>query len=104
MMTRSVTMDRTVGAALLAAFIAFAAVAGFGVFLGFDTTGSIVAGLVLGLLSGLLLWGASRRAETFHEPTPPSPRFPGPPDHADGTPADPADPAHETDASEADER
>jgi hypothetical protein len=93
-------MDRTLGAALLAAFIAFAAVAGSGVFLGFGTTGPIVAGVVLGLLSGLLLWGASRRAETFHEPTPPSPRFPGPPDHADGTPADPADPAHETDADE----
>lgn len=94
-------MDRTLGAALLAALITFAAIAGFGVFLGFDATGSVVSGLVLGLLAGLLLWGASRRAETFHEPTPPSPRFPGPPDHADGTPADPNDPAHETDADDA---
>jgi hypothetical protein len=93
-------MDRTLGAALLATFITFATVAGTGVFLGLGTTGPIVAGVLLGLLAGLLLWGASRRAETFHEPTPPSPRFPGPPDHADGTPADPADPAHETDADE----
>lgn len=61
-------MDRTARAALLAALVAFAAVAGFGVFLGFDPVGSIVAGLVLALLAALLLWGAARRAETFHEP------------------------------------
>lgn len=97
-------MDRTVGAALLAAFITFAAVAGTGVFLGMGVTGPVVAGLVLGALAGLLLWGASRRAETFHGPTPPSPRFPGPPDHPDGTPADPVDIAHETDADETDEQ
>jgi hypothetical protein len=93
-------MDRTVRAALLAAFIAFAAVAGFGVFLGFDPTGSIIAGLVLGVLSALLIWGAARRADTFHEPTPPSPGFPGPPDREDGRPADPTDPAHRDDTEE----
>jgi hypothetical protein len=87
-------MDRTLRAALLAAFIAFASIAGFGIFLGFDATGSVVAGVGLGVLSGLLIWGAARRADTFHEPTPPSPGFPGPPDRPDGTPADPNDPAH----------
>jgi hypothetical protein len=96
-------MDRTLRAALLAGLIAFAAVAGFGVFLGFDPVGSVVAGLVLAALSGLLLWGAARRAETFHEPTPPSPGFPGPPDRADGSPADPSDPAHERDADDAEQ-
>jgi hypothetical protein len=69
-------MDRTLRAALLAALIAFAAVAGFGVFLGFDPTGSVIAGLILAVLSAVLIWGAARRAETFHEPTPPSPGFP----------------------------
>ncbi len=96
-------MDRTVSAALLAGLIAFASVAGFGIFLGFGVTGPLVSGLVLGAAAGLLLWLASRRAETFHEPTPPSPSFPGPPDRPDGGPADPADPAHETQAAEHDE-
>jgi hypothetical protein len=81
-------MDRTVRAVLVAAVIAFAAVAGLGVFLGFDATGSVIAGLIAAGLAGLLLWGASRRAESFH-PTPVEPRFPGPPDRADGSPADP---------------
>jgi hypothetical protein len=87
-------MDRTLRAALLAAFIAFAAVAGFGAFLGFDPAGSVISGVVVGALAALLIWGAARRADTFHEPTPPSPGFPGPPDREDGRPADPTDPAH----------
>ncbi len=96
-------MDRTMRAALLAAFIAFAAVAGFGIMLGFATTGSLVAGVVLGVLAAALIWGAARRAESFHEPTPPSPGFPGPPDNPDGTPADPNDPAHQRDAEDPDD-
>jgi hypothetical protein len=59
-------MDRTLRAVLVAAVIAFAAVAGLGVFLGFDADGSVLAGLVAALLAGLLLWAASRRAESFH--------------------------------------
>lgn len=82
-------MDRTLRAALLAAFIAFAAIAGFGIFLGFDTVGSLVSGLVLGVLAAALIWAAARRAETFESPTPPTPGFPGAPDHPDGTPSDP---------------
>jgi hypothetical protein len=83
-------MDRTLRAVLVAAVIAFLAIAGLGVFLGFDPTGSVVAGVVAAALAGLLLWGASRRAESFHT-TPVEPRFPGPPDRADGSPADPPD-------------
>lgn len=94
-------MDRTLTAALLAALIAFGAVAGAGIFLGFATVGSLVAGVVLGLLSGLLLWGASRRAETFHEPASGPSRPPGAPDRA-GTAR--ADPARETDPEDADGR
>jgi hypothetical protein len=60
-------MDRTLRAALLAAFIGFAVIAGLGVFLGFDATGSLVAGAVAGLLFALLIWGAARRADTFHD-------------------------------------
>jgi hypothetical protein len=91
-------MDRTLRAALLAAFIGFATVAGMGVFLGFDLTGSLVAGALVALLAGGLLWGAAQRAETFHptdEVTPPAPGFPGPPDRPDGTPSDPTHPAFE---------
>jgi hypothetical protein len=83
-------MDRTLRAVLVAAAIGFATVAGLGVFLGFDVTGSVVAGLIGAVLAGLLLWGASRRAESFH-PTPVEPRFPGPPDRTDGSPADAPD-------------
>jgi hypothetical protein len=82
-------VDRTLRAALLAAFIGFAAVGGTGAFLGFDPVGSAIAGVVAGVLAALLLWGAARRAETFETPTPPTPGFPGAPDHADGTPSDP---------------
>ncbi|MFA9431580.1 hypothetical protein [Egicoccus sp. AB-alg2] len=86
-------MDRTLRAAVLAAFIGFATVAGLGTFLGFDPSGSLLAGVVVALVAGLLIWAAARRAETFHQPTPPSPGFPGPPDRPDGTPSDPSDPA-----------
>jgi hypothetical protein len=91
-------MDRTLRAALLAAFIGFATVAGMGVFLGFDPTGSLVTGVIVALIAGGLLWGAARRAETFHptdEVTPPAPGFPGPPDRPDGRPSDPTHPAFE---------
>jgi hypothetical protein len=83
-------MDRTLRAVLVAAVIAFAAVAGLGVFLGFGATGSVLGGVIGAALAGLLLWGASRRAESFHT-TPVEPRFPGPPDRADGSPADAPD-------------
>ena len=63
-------MDRTLRAALLAAVIIAGTVGGLGSFLGFPAVGSIVTGIVLGLLAGLLLWGAGRRADTFH-PTDP---------------------------------
>ena len=87
-------MDRTVRAAVLAAVIGFAVIAGLGVFLGFDTVGSVIAGAVVAVVAALLIWGAARRAETFHDTTtPPSPRFPGPPDRPDGSPSDPTDPA-----------
>lgn len=79
-------MDRTLRAALLAALLAFAAVAGIGVFLGFEPTGAVVTGLVLAVLAGLLIWGAARRADSFHptEEIPPvEPGFPGPPPHRD---------------------
>lgn len=94
-------MDRTLRAALLAALIAFAAVAGSGIFLGFDAVGSIVAGLVLGALAAGLILAAARRAETF-EATPPTPGFPGAPDRVDGTTSDPtaADRADDTAATD----
>ena len=91
--------NRTLRAALLAALIAFAAVAGIGMFLGIDPGVSIVAGVVLAALSGLLLLAAARRADSFHgdEVTPPSPGFPGAPDRRDGSPSDPTDPAFDED-------
>ena len=59
-------MDRTLRAALLAALLTFAAVAGLGVFLGFDALGSVMAGAILGLAGGALIWLAGRRADSFH--------------------------------------
>ncbi|MFP4147872.1 MAG: hypothetical protein ACLFV0_00095 [Nitriliruptoraceae bacterium] len=59
-------MDRTLRAALVAALLGFVTVAGLGVFLGFPTSGSVISGAVVGLLSGGLLLGAGRRADTFH--------------------------------------
>lgn len=86
-------MDRTVRAALLAGLLGFVTVAGLGVFLGFPTTGSVISGLVTGLLAGGLLLGAGRRAETFHPTDPtahladhrPPPEPPDQPDHPDET-------------------
>jgi hypothetical protein len=76
-------MSRTLRAALIGALIGFASIAGLGVFLGFAVVGSLVAGVVTGALAGLLLWGAARRAESFHPvdaARPVEPGFPGPPD------------------------
>lgn len=83
-------MDRTLRATLLAAFIGFAAVAGIGVFLGFEVVGSLITGAVIGVLAGALIWGAARRAESFAEvPRPPvTPGFPGPPEPASDEPSD----------------
>ncbi len=64
-------MDRTKRAALLAAVIVAGTIGGLGGFLGFPPVGSIITGLVLGCLAGLLLIAAGRRAETFH-PTDPN--------------------------------
>ena len=63
-------MSRTWRAVLLAAVIGFVAVAGLGVFLGFDAVPSVIAGLAIAALAGLLLWAAARRADSFHDETP----------------------------------
>lgn len=79
-------MDRTLRAALLAAFIAFAFVAGVGLFLQFEVGASLITGVIAGALAWLLIWGAARRADTFHDdtPRPPiEPGFPGPPERPD---------------------
>ena len=84
-------MTPTARAVLLAAFVTFAAIAGLGIFLGFDLVGSLLTALALAVLAGALIWGAARRAETFHDQNagpPRRPRFPGPPDHEDGEPTD----------------
>ncbi len=59
-------MDRTTRAVLLAVVIGFVSVAGVALFLGFGTGGSVTGGVVAGVLSGALLWGVSRRADSFH--------------------------------------
>jgi hypothetical protein len=98
-------MDRTLRATLLAAFIAFASVAGLGIFLGFEPVGALIAGAVLAVFAALLIWGAARRADTFAEVTPPpvQPGFPGPPEPSDPAAVDdhddhdehPDDPHHD---------
>jgi len=59
-------MTRTYGAALASAVVVGGSLTGLGVFLGFPTSPSVWFGLACGLLAGLLLLGASRRADTFH--------------------------------------
>lgn len=83
-------MDRTLRAALLAAFITFAFLAGIGIFLEFEVGASLITGAIAGLLAGLLIWGAARRAERFHDGPPPpvEPGFPGPPEHSDDSSPD----------------
>ena len=76
-------MDRTLRAVLLAVAIGFVSVAGIGWFLGFGTGGWVTGGVVAGVLSGALLWGVSRRADSFH----PMPEAP-PDDEPDDTPDD----------------
>jgi len=78
-------VDRTLGAAALAAAIVFAAVAGIGVFLGFATAPSLVSGAVAGLIAAALTWGAARRAASFEDDVarPVRPGFPGEPDPED---------------------
>ena len=89
-------MDRTLRAAVIAAVAVAGTVGGLGGFLGFPVLPAIVTGLVLGLLAGLLLWGAARRAETFH-PTDPNAHLA---DHGDGRP----DPDRSVDAPDRGER
>ena len=90
-------MDRTLRAALLAAFIPFAVVAGLGSFLGFEVGATLIAGVIAGAIGGLLLWGVARRADTFHAAAPPPvrPGYPGPPE------PDP-DPGHDPDGPDPD--
>ncbi|MFO7777633.1 MAG: hypothetical protein R6V28_04705 [Nitriliruptoraceae bacterium] len=64
-------MTRTHGAALASAVVVGGSLTGLGVFLGFPMVPSVWFGLVSGLLAGLLLLGASQRADTFH-PTDPN--------------------------------
>jgi hypothetical protein len=54
---------RTIRAALVAFALAFGGFAGIGVFLGFDAVPSVVTGLVLGGLCGLMILGVAKRAE-----------------------------------------
>jgi hypothetical protein len=81
-------VDRTWRAGLIAAVIVAGSVGGLGVFLGLPTGPSVGIGVFLGVLAGLLLYGASRRAETFH-PTDPNAHLA---DHRGGVrPPEPAD-------------
>lgn len=64
-------MSRTYGAALVAAVVVGGSLIGLGLYLGFSAAPTVWFGLVCGLLAGLLLVAASRRADTFH-PTDPN--------------------------------
>ncbi len=97
-------MDRTVRAALVAGVSVALTIGVLGPFLGFPTTPAIVTAVVLGVLAALLLWGAGRRAETFH-PTDPTAHLA---DHrrplTDGDAAAPTDPSAVTDDDRATDR
>jgi hypothetical protein len=104
-------VDRTIRAALFTAVITFAVIAGLGVFLGFEVGASLIAGALAAAVGGLLLWGASRRADSFH-PTDPNahlrevrPSFPGEPEPAASTEDDdPRTSGDDTPDTDGDER
>ena len=79
---------RTSRAALVALLATFAIVTGAGLVLGFEPGTAVAGGAGIGVLAALLIWGAARRADSFHdanEVRPVEPGFPGPPEHADTT-------------------
>jgi len=79
---------RTSRAALVAMLATFAIVTGAGLALGFEAGTAVAGGVGLGVLAALLIWAASRRADSFHpvdEVRPVQPGFPGPPEHAETT-------------------
>ncbi len=80
-------MNRTYGAALVSAVVVGGTLSGLGVYLGFPAAPSVWFGVVCGLLAGLLLIGASRRADTFH-PTDPNAHLADHSDAADRPAAD----------------
>lgn len=61
-------MNRTVRATLIGALSVGVSVVLLGILLGFSTSSSVITGIVFGGLMGLVIWGASRRAETFYNP------------------------------------
>lgn len=61
-------MDRTLRAALVAALVGFAAVAGFGWMLGFPGGSSLIAGAVVGALFAGIVLAAARRSARFDDP------------------------------------
>ena len=61
-------MDRTLRAALVAALVGFAAIAGFGWMLGFPVGPSAVAGVVAGVVFAGIVLAAARRSADFHDP------------------------------------
>lgn len=61
-------MSRTVRATLIGALSVGISVILLGLLLGFSANASVVTGVVFGALMGLVIWGASRRSETFYTP------------------------------------
>jgi hypothetical protein len=61
-------MNRTLRAAVVAALVGFAAVAGFGWMLGFPVGSSVVAGVVAAVLFAGIVLAAARRSGNFHDP------------------------------------
>ncbi|MFP4634532.1 MAG: hypothetical protein ACLFRD_01605, partial [Nitriliruptoraceae bacterium] len=92
-------MNRTLRASLLALLIVLLSVGGLGTFLGFDPVASVLTGAVLGALAAALLYGASRRADTFHPADHLDVRLPDEPEERDARedPDDPVDPVDPVD-------
>lgn len=61
-------MSRTVRATLIGALSVGGSVLVLGIMLGFSTSSSALTGGIFGGLMGLVIWAASRRADTFYEP------------------------------------
>lgn len=66
-------MDRTLRAAFVAALIGLVGIGGIAAFLGVPATTAIISGVVAGVLFGVLILLAARRADTMAPPAGPDP-------------------------------
>jgi hypothetical protein len=66
MLRKGTSVSRTLRATVIGAVSVGGSVILLGILLGFSVSASLITGTVFGGLMGLVIWAASRRAETFY--------------------------------------